>query len=456
MPEHEPASPQELARGDLVRNVTGGEASLAAFDLLSDDRPFAVIKASGEVDTEELVGVIDQINRLGFPVILIDDTVIAAELGSDVSANEQSTQAIIDGLNRRSPSSAVTTTSLLEVDPAGEPNESHKWTVSPTISETAQAEVMEHLVYGRTVVVPSLGKVTVSNAVQTTENLVRLDGDASMLAITESFRPHKAAIVSPEGGMRDNSGDVISVLNPKSAKELIENGVITGTTAHDLAVAMRLVEASSNRLPVTLGRANGLVIELFSSYGDRNNTLLTPRGVYERHADTDSFDIAAANRLIEESFGARLSNGYFDLPDIDEIILSKTRESSYAAIGVVRRLENGVRYLCKVAVSASERGHGRSSEVVDLAIKGDDDNEEDKTSEPIVWRARIALNDGDNNWVRQQYQRKADGYVQPYDNNGNLWEVYYAGFGADSAGLLAGSLKEAANMEKTIFREGEN
>ena len=217
MLESEPASQQELARGDLIRSVTGGEASLTTFDLLSNDRPFAVIKANCGVDTEELVGVIDQINRLGFPVILIDDTENAGEIDSDNSAIEESSQKIVDGLNRRSPNSAVVATSLLEVELTKVPQTSSKQDRKQVINEVTRAEVMEHLAYGRTVVVPALDEVAVSNAVQTTENLVRLDGDVAMLAITESFRPHKAAIVSPEGGMRDNSGDVISVLKDRKS-----------------------------------------------------------------------------------------------------------------------------------------------------------------------------------------------------------------------------------------------
>ena len=228
--------------------------------------------------------------------------------------------------------------------------------------------------------------------------------DTVARAIAHALGPHKVIFLNEDGGLVDSSGTIRSAVN------LAEDyDVLMGDPALGPESRRKLVEINAllGELPptssVSITSPEHLAKELFTHGG--HGTLIRRGEKVIRHDSWDTIDRGRLTALLEEGFGRKLDETYFETKKPYRIYLAE----SYRAAAILT-MEEGIPYLDKFAVTNEAQGDGIGGSIWERFRR---------EIPKLFWRSRA--NNGVNGW----YVQKADGLFKA-----EKWWVFWCGMQA--------------------------
>jgi acetylglutamate synthase len=173
-------------------------------------------------------------------------------------------------------------------------------------------------------------------------------------------------------------------------------------------------------LTIQFASAGNLLQELFTVKG---------RGTYIRAGHEirsvqsfDELDVDKLHRLLEDGFGRRIVDSYFDQPPHRVFY-----ERNYHGAIVVKQLDGDIYYLDKFVVGPRWQGEGMGAPLW---------RELTKHYEKIIWRASPA------NPINRWYLDQAEGFQRTPE-----WNIYWIGLTPREVGKLIGRV---SSIKRTV------
>lgn len=229
--------------------------------------------------------------------------------------------------------------------------------------------------------------------------VVHADTVASAIAV--ALKPHKVIFLNETGGLLDGSGAVRSAVNlAEDYDELLADPKLGPESRFKLVEIAQLLKELPPTSSASITSPEHLAKELFTHGGQ--GTLVRRGEKVVRHEDWTNIDLPRLKALLEECFGRRLDETYFDAKKPYRVYLAE----SYRAAAILT-MEHGVPYLDKFAVTNQAQGDG---------IGGSIWQRFRRENEKLFWRSRA------NNPVNGWYAQKADGLYKS-----DKWWVFWCG-----------------------------
>lgn len=247
--------------------------------------------------------------------------------------------------------------------------------------------------------------------------------DAAARAIALAVKPHKVVYLNEAGGLVDETGAVRSAVNLAEDQE-----ALLGGDALDPESRRKLVEIAAllDKLPptssVSITSPDHLAKELFTHGGA--GTLVRRGERVQRHEGWATIDTARMRALLEECFGRKLDERYFDHKAPYRVYLAE----SYRATAILT-LEEGVPYLDKFAVTSEAQGEGLGGSIWQRLRR---------ENPKLFWRARAT------NPVNAWYAQNADGLFKT-----TKWWVFWCGM--TDWDEIRTSVERAIAMKATFY-----
>jgi bifunctional N-acetylglutamate synthase/kinase len=247
--------------------------------------------------------------------------------------------------------------------------------------------------------------------------------DAVARAIALALKPHKVVFLNEDGGLVDGSGSVRSAVNlAEDYDELAKDDALGPESRRKLSEIAALLSELPPTSSVSITSPEHLAKELFTHGGD--GTLVRRGEKVVRHDAWSTLDVARLRALLEECFGRRLDERYFEAKEPYRVYLAE----SYRATAILT-MEHGLPYLDKFAVTNEAQGEGIGGSIWQRLRR---------ENPKLFWRSRS--NNGVNGW----YAQKADGlYKTP------KWWVFWCGM-SDFAEIQR-SVECALEMPATFY-----
>ncbi len=217
-----------------------------------------------------------------------------------------------------------------------------------------------------------------------------INADEAAKALVLAFKPRKYVILTDVGGIRDVSGNIISnICLERELKKLESQKIITGGMLLKVKEANELLNNIRYRLPIQITSSRYLLKELFTYSG--KGTFIKLGTEIEEYSSWEELRKDRIEKLVLNSFGRKLIDGYFELP-VESIIIDK----KYKGMAVIRAVED-MHYLDKFCVSEEAQGQGIGQDIWFHIIN---------KFQSLFWRARK------DNSINLWYFQKADGCIK--------------------------------------------
>ena len=228
--------------------------------------------------------------------------------------------------------------------------------------------------------------------------------DTVARAIAHALSPHKVIFLNEDGGLVDSSGSVRSAVNlAEDYDVLMEDPALGPESRRKLVEINTLLSELPPTSSVSITSPEHLAKELFTHGG--HGTFIRRGEKVIRHDSWDTIDRARLTALLEEGFGRKLDETYFEKKRPYRIYLAE----SYRAAAILT-MEEGIPYLDKFAVTNEAQGEGIGGSIWERFRR---------EIPTLFWRSRA--NNGVNGW----YAQKADGLYKS-----DKWWVFWCGIHA--------------------------
>jgi acetylglutamate kinase len=191
-----------------------------------------------------------------------------------------------------------------------------------------------------------------------TGQVMNINADIAARELIWKVKPHKIIFLTGTGGLLDESGRIISAISLRTDFQyLMEQEWVHSGMQLKLEQINQLLSGLPESASVSITSVENLARELFTHRGA--GTLIR---VGEEILEYERFDPGIrekATLLLEQSFGRKLKDDYFDDLPLECIISSE----SNGAMAVVLRGVDGVPYLDKFAVTPEAQGAGLGAAV---------------------------------------------------------------------------------------------
>lgn len=246
--------------------------------------------------------------------------------------------------------------------------------------------------------------------------------DAVARAIALALKPHKVIFLNEAGGLVDGSGAVRSAVNlAEDYDDLAKSGSLGPESNRKLVEIAALLADLPPTSSVSITSPEHLAKELFTHGGD--GTLVRRGEKVLRHDAWEAIDLPRLRLLLEECFGRRLDDRYFEAKAPYRVYLAE----SYRATAILT-MEDGVPYLDKFAVTSEAQGEGIGGSIWQRLRR---------ENPKLFWRSRAT------NPVNAWYAQKADGLYKA-----DKWWVFWCGM-SDFAEIKP-SVERALEMPATF------
>lgn len=244
--------------------------------------------------------------------------------------------------------------------------------------------------------------------------LLNINADSAAKEIAKAIQPKKFILLTETGGVLDENGKIIPFINASLEEELegISGGMLL--KIKELSDFLKSMPDCS----AVITSAENLLKEIFTIEGSGTFIKLYSINSAENIGETDVEKLKA---LLEQSFGKKLVEGYFD-NGIKEIFFEK----DYCGAAVIKEID-GIAYMDKFAVHPTCQGTGLGKSLwAELS----------KKYPKIVWRS------SSSNPINGFYFKKCHGLLKKND-----WIVYWKNLESYEVFPLS---EKAALLEKTM------
>ncbi|PHR60257.1 MAG: acetylglutamate kinase [Robiginitomaculum sp.] len=307
-------------------------------------------------------------------------------------------------------------------------------------ADTVQAKLVNPQKYGRVGAPDSINYQAITRSIQQ-GNLpiltsiaigpdgkqVNVNADALVRDLAIGLKPQKIIFLTPTGGILDENGQRISVVQLVSDYEnLVTQDWLNG----GMRLKLQQIQETLDELPLTASAAitspDKLIKELFTHSG--SGTLIRKGEAIHVIRDFDDLDRAAISELIETSFGRDLHSNFWKKTNFEFAVLSQ----SCRAVAMVSRLDETL-YLDKFAVLEEARGEGLGAAVWTRLLQ---------EAPCLFWRSRVG------NPINPFYFQEADGNCKI-----GQWQVFWRG-SIDWPNVHS-HLKEIADLPDSFLKESQ-
>ncbi len=269
--------------------------------------------------------------------------------------------------------------------------------------------------------------ILASLALTASGQVVNVNADEACGALARALEPFKVVFLSPDDGIRDAEGHIISAVNlVEDYEHLVDAEWLAPSHKKKLEVARALLEVLPLSSSAAVASPENLTRELFTHKGA--GTLIRLGERVRRHDSLEGIDREKLRALLEDGFGRKLHLDYFDQRPFFRIYLA----DSYRATAILTReaIEgtDGVAYLDKFAVTSEAQGDGVGGSLWQRIA---DENPQ------LFWRARV------DNEVNGWYFQRADGAIKA-----GKWIVFW--YGIDDFKVIEACIQRALAMPATL------
>ncbi|HPE30296.1 MAG TPA: acetylglutamate kinase [Parvularculaceae bacterium] len=231
--------------------------------------------------------------------------------------------------------------------------------------------------------------------------LLNINGDSATRALVAALQPMKVVFLTGVGGLLDKKGQPMHSINlATDFDRLMKADWVQGGMRLKLQEIKRLLESLPLSSSVSITTPSGLVRELFTHGG--SGTLVRMGEAIRTYKDKAKLDRKRAEALVEQAFGRKLREDWWDGLDLHEVHMSDT----YRAGAILTKIDSFI-YLDKFAVLEDARGEGLARTVW---------RQFTKQNPVFYWRSRI------DNGFNAFYHDVATGSVKK-----GAWTVFWVG-----------------------------
>jgi acetylglutamate kinase len=243
--------------------------------------------------------------------------------------------------------------------------------------------------------------VIASLAETPTGQTVNVNADEACRELAKALLPFKVVFLSPQDGLRDAAGEIISAVNLEEDYETLHAAEwLAPSMKKKLEESKAILEALPRSSSVAVASPENLTRELFTHKGA--GTLIRLGERIRRFDSLDGIDLDRLRALLEDSFGRKLHLDYFERKPFHRVYLA----DSYRATAILT-LENGIPYLDKFAVTREAQGDGVGGSLWQRMVR---------ETPKLFWRARV------DNEINPWYFQRADGTYRT-----ESWVVFWTG-----------------------------
>jgi acetylglutamate kinase len=191
-----------------------------------------------------------------------------------------------------------------------------------------------------------------------TGQVMNINADIAARELIWKVKPHKIIFLTGPGGLLDESGRIISAISLRTDFEyLVEQQWVHSGMQLKLEQISQLLSGLPESASVSITSVENLARELFTHRG-AGTLIRVGEEILEQVGFGPGFREKAA-ALLEQSFGRKLRDNYFEDLPLECIISSE----SNGAMAIVLKGVDGVPYLDKFAVTPEAQGAGLGAAV---------------------------------------------------------------------------------------------
>jgi acetylglutamate kinase len=191
-----------------------------------------------------------------------------------------------------------------------------------------------------------------------TGQVMNINADIAARELIWKVKPHKIIFLTGTGGLLDENGRIISAISLRTDYDwLIDQDWVHSGMQLKLEQIGQLLSGLPDSASVSITSVGSLARELFTHRGA--GTLIRKGEEIIEFSEFTPELREETTRLLEQSFGRRLSGDYYDDLPIECVLASE----SFGAMAIVLRGVDGVPYLDKFAVTPEAQGAGLGAAV---------------------------------------------------------------------------------------------
>ena len=191
-----------------------------------------------------------------------------------------------------------------------------------------------------------------------TGQVMNINADIAARELIWEVKPHKIIFLTGTGGLLDENGRIISAISLRTDYDwLIEQDWVHSGMQLKLEQIGQLLSGLPDSASVSITSVGSLARELFTHRG-AGTLIRKGEEIVEFTRFTPELE-EKTTRLLEQSFGRELKDGYYDSLDIECVLASE----SFGAMAIVLRGVDGLPYLDKFAVTPEAQGAGLGAAV---------------------------------------------------------------------------------------------
>lgn len=191
-----------------------------------------------------------------------------------------------------------------------------------------------------------------------TGQVLNINADVAARELIWQVKPHKIIFLTGTGGMLDESGRIISAISLRTDYDyLLEQDWVHSGMQLKLEQISQLLHGLPETASVSITSVENLARELFTHRGA--GTLIRIGEEIIEHTDLSPGFRENATTLLEQSFGRKLKDGYYDDLPLECILSSE----SNGALAIVLKGVDGIPYLDKFVVTPEAQGAGLGAAV---------------------------------------------------------------------------------------------
>ncbi len=237
-----------------------------------------------------------------------------------------------------------------------------------------------------------------------TNNELNINADDVAKAVIEEIHPKKLIMLTATGGILNESGDIMKVINVGTKDEYKH---VTDGMLHKLKEMIKFLDKNKSTSVVITSPKN-LLKEIFTIKG--SGTFIKFHEIESRQRITSEM-VKKIQKTLEDSFQKNLKNNF--LVKIKDAEYSILYEKNYEGLAIMKKMNQSIYYLDKFAVHPIRQGTGLGKSIwAELSAKYN----------KIMWRAKP------NNPFNYFYMKECDGLVKNKD-----WWVFWKGMQIDES-----------------------
>ncbi len=206
--------------------------------------------------------------------------------------------------------------------------------------------------------------------------VLNINADIAARELIWAVEPHKIIFLTGTGGLLDQHGRIISSISLHTDLEyLLEQDWVHSGMRLKIEQISQLLDGLPDTASVSITSVENLSRELFTHRGA--GTLIRKGESIIEHHSISPQEREKAGELLEQSFGRRVRESYFDKLQLECVL----RDESYGAMAIVLKGIDGLPYLDKFAVTPEAQGAGLGAAVWQALIH---------RCPRLYWRSRTA------------------------------------------------------------------